>query len=107
MNIRLDIAIHDITGKSGLAIIEAILSGNRDPHKLASLVDVRMKKSKEEIAQSLQGWWRPELLFELKAALNFYKLYQESLLTCDEVIEEALRRYVPEESVLKPVVKIP
>ncbi|KAA6441565.1 IS110 family transposase [Dyadobacter flavalbus] len=66
-----------------------------------------MKKSKEEIAQSLQGWWRPELLFELKVALDFYKLYQESLLTCDGVIEEALSRCVPEESVLKPVVKIP
>ena len=65
------IAIRDITGKSGLAIIEAILSGNRDPNELASLVDVRMKKFKEEIAQSLQGLWRPELLFELKAAPGF------------------------------------
>ncbi len=71
MNIRLDAAIRDITGKSGLAIIDAILAGNRDPHYLASLVDVRMKKSKEEIAQSLHGWWRQELLFELQAALIF------------------------------------
>jgi transposase len=62
MNVRLDVAIRDITGKSGLAIIEAILAGNRDPHYLASLVDVRMKKSKEEIAQSLEGWWRQELI---------------------------------------------
>ncbi|GAB3644143.1 IS110 family RNA-guided transposase [Spirosoma arcticum] len=101
MNIRLDVAIRDITGKSGLTIIEAILSGNRDPHELASLVDVRVKKSKEEITQSLQGWWRHEQLFELGAALNFYKLYQKALLECDGVIEEALRRSVPQESVSK------
>ena len=98
MNIRLDVAIRDITGKSGLAIIEAILSGKRDPHELASLVDVRVKKSKEEIAQSLQGWWRQEQLFELGAALNFYKLYQKALLECDGVIEEALRCSVSQES---------
>lgn len=62
MNVRLDVAIRDITGKSGLAIMEAILAGNRDPNYLASLVDVRMKKSQEEIAQSLHGSWRQELL---------------------------------------------
>ena len=101
MNIRLDVAIRDVTGKSGLAIIEAILSGNRDPHYLASLVDIRMKKSKEEIAQSLQGWWRQEQLFELQAALDFYKLYRKALLECDGVIEQALRRSV-KESVSKP-----
>lgn len=107
MNIRLDMAIRDITGKSGLAIIEAILAGNRDPHKLASLVDIRMKKSNEEIALSLQGWWRQEQLFELKAALDLYKLYQKALLECDEIIEQALRRSVPETSVSKPSESLP
>ena len=102
MNLRLDVAIRDITGKSGLAIIEAILAGQRDPHELASLVDVRMKRSKEEIAQSLQGCWRQELLFELKATLGFYRHYQEALLTCDEVIEKALLRCVPVEPEVQP-----
>ncbi|WP_317171338.1 transposase [Spirosoma utsteinense] len=105
MNVRLDVAIRDITGKSGLAIIEAILRGNRDPYYLASLVDVRMKKSQEEIAQSLHGSWRQELLFELQASLDFYKHYQNALLACDQVIEQALRRSVPVESVSKPAEK--
>lgn len=48
MNVRVDVAIRDITRKSGLAIIEAILAGNRDPHYLASLVDVRMKNPKRK-----------------------------------------------------------
>ena len=71
MNLRLDVAIRDITSKSGLALIEAILGGQRDSHGLASLVDIRMKRSKQEIAQSLQGNWRQEYLFELKATLGF------------------------------------
>ncbi|QMW04824.1 transposase [Spirosoma foliorum] len=66
-----------------------------------------MKKSKEEIAQSLQGWWRQKQLFELQASLGFYKFYQKSLLECDRVIVEALPRNVPAESVSKPVEKIP
>lgn len=99
MNLRLDVAIRDITSKSGLAIIDAILGGQRDPDELASLVDIRMKRSKEEIAQSLQGSWRQEYLFELKATLGFYRHYQQALLDCDQVIEQALRRSVPVESV--------
>jgi transposase len=99
MNIRLDVAIRDITSKSGLAIIDAILGGQRDPHELASLVDIRMKRSKEEIAKSLNGSWRQEYLFELKATLSFYRQYQQALLDCDQIIEQALRRNVPAEPV--------
>lgn len=102
MNIRLDVAIRDITGKSGLAIIEAILSGSRDPQHLASLVDVRMKKSKQEIAEALYGSWREELLFELKASLNFYKLYEEALKECDQMIENALMKNAPLNSASEP-----
>jgi transposase len=102
MNIRLDVAIRDITGKSGLAIIEAILSGNRDPQQLASLVDVRMKKSKQQIAEALHGSWREELLFELKACLNFYRLYEEALRECDQVIESSLMKHAPQSSVSEP-----
>ena len=87
MNIRLDVAIRDITGKSGLAIIEAILSGSRDPPYLASLVDMRMTKSKQEIAEALHGSWREELLSELEASLNFYKICVHSIKVCDQMMK--------------------
>lgn len=45
MNIRLDVALSDITGKSGMAIIKAILDGERSGDKLLLLVDRRVKKS--------------------------------------------------------------
>jgi len=95
MNIRLDIAIRDVTGRSGITIIEAILAGDRDPSHLASLVDIRTKRAKEEIASSLHGSWREEFLFELKAYLNFYKFYNQALVECDSTIEQLLIKYTP------------
>jgi transposase len=76
MNIRLDVVLNDITGQSGMAVIEAILAGQRESEHLISLVSHRVKKSRQEIADALQGWWREELLFELQASLDFYRLYE-------------------------------
>ncbi len=106
MNVRLDVALRDVTGKSGLTIIEAILAGKRDPAYLATLVDVRTKKSKEEIANSLHGTWRTELLFELRACLGLYRHFASALLECDQVIEKLLIEYTPDGSVSKEQEKI-
>jgi transposase len=95
MNIRLDVVINDITGKSGRAIIEAILAGNQNPHYLASLADGRVKKSREEIAEALEGQWREEFLFELKSCLSFYDVYLTEIGVCDQKIETLLRKYQP------------
>jgi hypothetical protein len=95
MNIRLDIAIRDITGKSGLAIVEAILAGHRDTQYLASLVDIRVKKTPQEIADSLNGTWREELLFELKTSLDFFKIYERAIVDVDKTIEQVLIKYAP------------
>ncbi|HMC83905.1 MAG TPA: IS110 family transposase, partial [Chitinophagaceae bacterium] len=108
MNIRLDIVIRDVVGKSGLNIVEAILAGNKNPDYLASLVDIRVKKNRQEIADALQGSWREELLFELKNCLEFYKAYEKALFECDKEIERKLIDYIPpiplvaeEEKILK------
>ncbi len=90
MNIRLDVVLNDITGKSGRAIIDAILTGQTDPQSLASLVDSRVKKSKEEIARSLHGNWREDLLFELKECLCLYDTYQEKIMVCDQQLKQVL-----------------
>ena len=95
MNIRLDIAFRDTMGKSGRAIIEAILSGQSDPLYLACIADRRVKKSKTEIADSLQGEWRDELLFELQSCLQFYDAYVAAIRTCDQQIENLLIKYIP------------
>lgn len=99
MNIRLDVVLNDITGQSGMAIIQAILAGARDPEYLASLVSTRVKRSRQEIASALHGWWREELLFELGACLEFYELYERKLKECDQTIEQFLVKHAPETEV--------
>lgn len=99
MNIRLDVAINDITGQSGMAVIEAILSGARDPEYLSTLVSTRVKKPRQQIVNSLQRWWRDELLFELQACLDFYRLYERKIKECDQLIEQMLIKFSPQNTV--------
>jgi hypothetical protein len=100
MNIRLDVAIRDLTGKSGRAIVEAILAGQRDPNYLASLAHFRVKKTPEEIAAALHGNWRDDLLFELRSCLNFYDTYKKEILVCDQQIQVILLNFFPEAELL-------
>ncbi|HEY1255109.1 MAG TPA: IS110 family transposase [Terracidiphilus sp.] len=87
MNIQLANAIRDITGVSGLAIIAAILKGERDPCKLADLRDKRVKATREEVARSLEGNWREDLLFELGQALQSYHFAHQLMRECDGKLE--------------------
>jgi transposase len=94
MNIRLDVALSDITGKSGMAIIKAILDGERSGDKLLLLVDGRVKKSKEEISKALQGQWDKGFLFELKNCYELYHNIQSRIDACDKEEEELLKEFV-------------
>jgi transposase len=92
MNIRLDIALNDIMGKTGKAIIEAIIAGERNSEVLVSLVDYRVKKTKQEIAKSLQGNWRKELLYEMQDCYELYGTFQDKITQCDKRIEALLQQ---------------
>lgn len=91
MNIRLDIALSDITGLSGMRMLEAIVQGERSGQKLASLAHSTVKKSREEIADALQGQWKDEQLFILADELEAYKIYQIRIAAYDKKIEELLK----------------
>lgn len=90
MNVQLANVISDISGVSGQAIIGAILEGERDPYKLADLRDGRVHASREEIARSVEGSWREDLLFELKQALDAYKFAHRQMDECDVRLEQYL-----------------
>jgi transposase len=83
MNIQLANVISDISGLSGQAIITAILQGERDPCKLADLADYRVKASREEVARSLEGNWRVDVLFELQQAVDSYHFAHRQMQECD------------------------
>src|SRR5437764_2302901 len=83
MNVQLANVISDISGLSGQAIISAILQGERDPHALASLVNYRVKATREEGARSLEGNWRADGLLELQQAVDGYLFAHRQMQQCD------------------------
>lgn len=90
MNIKLTEVISDITGKSGINIIEGILSGMRDPLHLASLVSKNCKKGRDEIVHALEGTWDDELIFILRQHYEQYRLLRSQVKEMDCRIESAM-----------------
>jgi transposase len=90
MNVRLQHVISDLSGTSGLAIIDAILAGERDPARLAELRDRRVKAAAETVAKALVGDWRAEHLFTLRQAREAYRYGQTQIRECDAEIERHL-----------------
>jgi transposase len=103
MNLQLHHVVSDITGKTGMRIIRAILNGTRDPQVLSSYRDGRCKASVETIAQALEGNDRPEHLFALEQAVALYDAYQERVVACDRRIEAALAQLAPPEPPAEPL----
>jgi transposase len=93
MNVQLHHVLSDITGLSGLAILDAILDGERDARVLARLRDGRVKASEDTIVQALTGDYRDEHVFTLKQSLASYRYYQKLIAACDLEIERHLKRF--------------
>lgn len=87
MNVRIDQAVTDVTGQTGMAIIRAILGGQRDPVALARLRHERCNKSEEQIAEALFGKWADEHLFALRQAVATWDHYQALIAQCNQQVE--------------------
>ena len=95
MNLKLTEVVSDITGKTGMTIIRAILAGERDPQTLATHRDRRCKHDHATIAKALEGHWRDEHLFALQQAVEQYDFVQGQVRGCDTQIEACLQAFVP------------
>jgi transposase len=95
MNVQLSQVLTNITGVTGMAIIRAIVAGERDCHVLAALRDPRVRKSEAEVAKALTGNYRPEHVFALKQALALYDFYTEQITECDREIERQFSNLKP------------
>lgn len=93
MNLQLQHVISDITGETGLAIIRGILAGERDPAVLAQQRDPRIKASRETIVKSLEGDYRPELVFVLRQSLSFCECYWDQIRQCEEAVGTLLHEF--------------
>jgi transposase len=92
LNIKIHVVISDITGVSGMRIMEAILEGQRDAAQLVELCDRQILKTKRaQMREALQGQWRTEHIFALRLAMESYQTYQKQIEACDEEIAKELR----------------
>jgi transposase len=96
MNLKLTKVLGDITGVTGLKVIRAIVAGQRDPTELAKLRDRRCKHSAAELAQALDGRYRPEYLSELRHCLRLWDTYQQEIAALDQEIAAHLRAMRPQ-----------
>lgn len=97
MNLQLHNVVADITGTTGMRIIKAILGGERNPDVLAAMRDHRCKNNAATIACSLKGNYRPEHLFSLGQAVEFYEFHQLKIADCDHQILEQLKSFDAED----------
>lgn len=90
MNVQLDTVLSDLMGKTGQAIVRAMVAGERDGTVLARLRDRRVKADEQTLARSLQGNWREEHLFTLAQALERYDLLSRQIAQTEERIAATL-----------------
>jgi hypothetical protein len=93
MNLQIHHVISEITGLTGLAILDAIPVGERDPKALAQLRDPRIRPSEEVIIKALVGDYRQEHLFTRGQSLVAYHYYQRLIADCNGQIEQQLVRF--------------
>lgn len=91
MNIKIHSVINDIMGKTGTAIVKAILDGEREPENFLQFIDPRIKADHETIKKSLTGNWRDEYLFLLLENYELYGFIQKRIAYCENKIEKCLQ----------------
>jgi transposase len=97
MNVRVHHAVSDTQGVTGMAILRAIVDGERDPGKLAKLRDPGCRHSEAEIAEFLTGHWRSDHLFNLKQSLLMYEAIAERIAAHEQEIQQRMERLAPRE----------
>jgi transposase len=109
MNIKIQSVISDLMGKTGTAIVQAILKGEKDPETFLQFVDPRIKADHETIKKSLRGNWRDEYLFVLAENYELYLFTQKRIIACENQIEKYFQQQIAisNEGVIEPLDKKP
>jgi len=96
MNLQLGQVVSDLTGKTGLAILRAIVAGEHRPTELAKLRQGRLQHTQEDLVKALSGHYRQEYVFVLKQALMMFDTYTQRVAECDQEIQAWLNEIKPE-----------
>jgi transposase len=105
MNVQLTQVLSDITGDTGLKIIRAIITGERDPYALAQLRNQRCKSSIDDIAKALEGNFRPELVFSLRQAVEAYDFFHNQIVLCEREIQQLVESWENDDPTMQPPTK--
>ena len=97
MNVQVHRAVSDLTGDTGMAIIRAIVAGERDPAQLATLRDGRCKHSEAAFVEHLTGHWRDEHLYTLASALQLYEAMQAQIAATTARLQAEVRAVQPDD----------
>lgn len=89
-NIKLTSAISDIMGKSGRAMIEAMIAGESDPHQLAALADRRIQAPRAKLVEVLTGRVGAQHRFLLRLHLRQIDALDDAIGEIDVQIEAHL-----------------
>jgi transposase len=93
MNIQLANVISDLSGWTGMRIVRAILTGERDPQALAALSHPGIRAPRDTIAKSLEGTWQADLVFVLQQEVALYDAYHQRITECDQALERHLKGF--------------
>ena len=93
MNLKLTQVVSDLTGATGMAILKAIIAGERNPVTLATLRNAHCQHDEDDIAKALQGTWHAEHLFALRQAVELYEFYHQQIAHCDQQIKAHLATF--------------
>jgi transposase len=103
MNLKIHEVISDLTGMSGLKMVEAILAGERNPVALLAVCDPQVQKNKAgRLRPALEGTWKDEHLFALRQAYELWQTYRQKIAECDRAIQGVLREMVGPEDPQAP-----
>jgi transposase len=101
MNIKLHHEIASLAGMSGLAVVRAIVAGERSPEALLALCDQQIRRAKaEQVKEALRGTWEQEHIFALRQALQSWDHYQQQIAECDRQIQAVLPPHDPDQPAL-------
>ena len=92
LNVQVHRAVSDLTGQTGMVIVRAIASGERDPQQLAGLRHKRCKHTPEQFAEYLTGNWREEHVFNLESSLRLYDEVQGQIAAYEQKLQEELEQ---------------
>jgi transposase len=86
MHLTLTQVVSDLTGATGMAILKALIAGERHPVTLATLRNAHGQHDEDDIAKALQGTWHAEHLCALRQAVELYAFSHQHIAHGDQQI---------------------